>query len=247
MGIEAFFLANLPILDRAVDESARRYGLTSEDAEDLNSFVRLRLIEDDYRVLRNYSGESTIESYLVVVVERVALDYVTHRHGESRPSGSGYCGHGARSVSALEELALDEAAQEFPELERHIYFFKRPDLCFYGVSLENERMRVFEVMILNKQATVSADHIDAVSTRFHALAGEVESRRQEIGEGDLELIFLLVTDLSGDSYLEFERETRMLFARRAGEDVRIYQERVLLDNQRKGVYIYARLAKHFAE
>ncbi len=246
MELQAFFLANLPTLERAVRASARRYGFTREEAEDLDSFVRLKLIEDNFRILRNYSGESTIESYLFVVVQRLALDHISHRHGHWRPGGC--CGHGTRSVSGLEELALDEAAREFPELERHIYFFKRGDLSFYGVSLTEERLSVFDVRILGKQTTVSADHMGAVSTRFHALKGEVESRRQTIGDGDLKLIFLLVTDLSGDSYLEFERATRTLFARRAGEEVRIYQESVLLDNARKGVYFYLRLSgEHFAE
>jgi len=85
MEIQAFFLTYLPTLERAVHVSATRCGLTGEEAEDLDAFVRLKLIEDDFRILRNYSGESTIESCIVAVVQRLALDYVNHRHGKWRP------------------------------------------------------------------------------------------------------------------------------------------------------------------
>ena len=83
---ERLFLANLPLLERLVAATARRYRLTREEAEDFGSVVKLKLIAGDYEVLRTWEGRSSLAGYLASVVQRAYLDHCNHLWGKWRPS-----------------------------------------------------------------------------------------------------------------------------------------------------------------
>lgn len=55
------------------------HSVWGEDAEDFASWAKMRLMEDDYAVLRKYRGESELRTYLTVVVTRLF-----HEHGRDR-------------------------------------------------------------------------------------------------------------------------------------------------------------------
>src|SRR5258708_6035165 len=74
----------LPVVDKILDRTCRR--LRREDAEDLASHVRLRLIENDHAILRRFGGRSSWRTYLTVVIRRLVVDYRTHSWGKYRPS-----------------------------------------------------------------------------------------------------------------------------------------------------------------
>ncbi len=77
---------NLDLVERALRWTSRRHRLAPEDAEELRSIVFLKLIEDDYAVLRKFRGESRLGTYLTTVVQRQALDYLNAKWGKWRPS-----------------------------------------------------------------------------------------------------------------------------------------------------------------
>src|SRR5688572_2526377 len=83
---ERLLLDNLPLLERILAATCRRYRLSREEAEDFSSVVRLKLIADDYQVLRAYAGRSSLASYLGAVVQRAWLDHCNHLWGKWRPS-----------------------------------------------------------------------------------------------------------------------------------------------------------------
>jgi RNA polymerase sigma factor (sigma-70 family) len=85
---EALFLAHLPALDRIIGIMAARSGLRGADAEDFGGWVRVRLMEDDYQVLRKFSGRSSLTTYLSVVVANLSRDFRTRRQGRWRPSAA---------------------------------------------------------------------------------------------------------------------------------------------------------------
>lgn len=86
--LEALFLENLAVIDRAAALAARRSGLADADAEreDFISWVRLKIIENDYAVLQKFRGESSVSTYLNVVIAMLARDYRVQHHGRWRPS-----------------------------------------------------------------------------------------------------------------------------------------------------------------
>ena len=60
--------------------------ITREDAVDFASWIRLKLIEDDYAIFRKFRGESSLLTYLSVVIAMLARDYRVQRWGRWRPS-----------------------------------------------------------------------------------------------------------------------------------------------------------------
>ena len=79
-------LANLPLVRELVDIVARRYRLDHHHTEELESFVRLKLIENDYAIVASWRQTSSFRTYLTVVVGRLFLDHCNHVWGKWRPS-----------------------------------------------------------------------------------------------------------------------------------------------------------------
>jgi RNA polymerase sigma factor (sigma-70 family) len=82
---EEIFLANLRQIERIIDHACRRHHLSREEAQDFASTVKLKLIEDDYAILRKFKGQSSLGTYLTMVIQRQHLDYMNHLWGKWRP------------------------------------------------------------------------------------------------------------------------------------------------------------------
>lgn len=83
---EAVFLEHLGTIERVAAKAARRYGLWGEDAEDFAAWAKMRMVEDDYAVLRKFRGESDLKTFITTVVTRHASAYSRERLGRWRPS-----------------------------------------------------------------------------------------------------------------------------------------------------------------
>lgn len=84
--LEALFVENLPVLERAVASFGRRYGMTADETADLASGIKLRIVEDGYAVLAKFRGESSMSTYLTVVVTMLAREQRVAERGRWRPS-----------------------------------------------------------------------------------------------------------------------------------------------------------------
>lgn len=83
---EDLFLSNLSEIERAARFVARRARLSPEDADDLLSKVQVRLIENDYAVLRKFEGRCSLATYVASIAHRLFIDERMHVHGRWRPS-----------------------------------------------------------------------------------------------------------------------------------------------------------------
>lgn len=112
---EALLLENLAWVDRAVGSVCRRNGLRGGDAEDFASWTRLKLVEDDYAVIRKFRGESTITTYLMVVITMLAREYRATRWGRWRASAAaqrqGPLGVRLETLVYRDGYTLDQAAE----------------------------------------------------------------------------------------------------------------------------------------
>lgn len=86
--LEAVFCAHLPLIEALAGSVARRCGFRPDDIVDAVAWVRLRLIEGDYAVIAKHRGESSIQSYLAIVVVRLIRDYRMMLWGRWRPSAA---------------------------------------------------------------------------------------------------------------------------------------------------------------
>lgn len=85
---EELFLSHLPVLNRIIEIICARHGLTGADAEDFGGWVRLRVMQDDYAVLRKFEGRSSIATYLTAVVANLYRDHRVKRRGRWRASAA---------------------------------------------------------------------------------------------------------------------------------------------------------------
>jgi RNA polymerase sigma factor (sigma-70 family) len=83
---EALFLSQLEVIERVISFVSARRHLPGVDADDFESHVKLKLIEDDYAILRKFQGRSSLRTYLTVVIQRLFLDYRISAWGKWRPS-----------------------------------------------------------------------------------------------------------------------------------------------------------------
>jgi len=74
------------VIERAIRFASRRYRLDFSDEEELAATVKLRLVENDYAVLRAYEERSSFSTYISIVVQRMALDYRNRTWGKWRAS-----------------------------------------------------------------------------------------------------------------------------------------------------------------
>lgn len=88
MDYERLLLQHLDEVDQLVRTWGRRRHLSSAEQEDFAGFVRLRLIDDDYAVLRKFQNRSSLWTYLSSVIGRLSIDFCTEQWGRWRPSAS---------------------------------------------------------------------------------------------------------------------------------------------------------------
>lgn len=80
------FLGHQKLIEEIVAHCCRRAHFKKEEAEDFGSLVKIKLLEDDCAILRQYQGKSSLRTYLTVVIKRLLLDYQDHLWGKWRYS-----------------------------------------------------------------------------------------------------------------------------------------------------------------
>lgn len=107
---------HLPRIEKIAAGVARRYGLTGADVDDFRQEVQVKLVEDDYRRIREFRGGSRLTTYLTTVIVRLAKDYCNHLWGKWRASAAAKrLGWEARLLERLlyrEHFSFEEAAEK---------------------------------------------------------------------------------------------------------------------------------------
>ncbi len=117
MNLEAVFLEHLELIERAAQFAARRAGFSPQDIEDFVSTAKVKLIDDDYGVLRKYRGDrgASLGTYLTLVVKNACKDYCNHKWGKFRPSA--IAKKLGPTALALERLLVCEQHDESSAIE----------------------------------------------------------------------------------------------------------------------------------
>jgi RNA polymerase sigma factor (sigma-70 family) len=85
---EGLFACEFPTIQRIVGFVASRHHLSSAERQDFGSYVTLKLLEDDYAILRKHQGRSSMRTYLSTVIARLFLDFRIAAWGKWRPSAA---------------------------------------------------------------------------------------------------------------------------------------------------------------
>ena len=86
MDYQRLLLDHLDLINQIVRTVGRRRHLSATEREDFASFVHLRMVDDDYAILRKFQNRSTLWTYLAAVIEHMSLDFCAEKWGRWRPS-----------------------------------------------------------------------------------------------------------------------------------------------------------------
>jgi RNA polymerase sigma factor (sigma-70 family) len=111
---EGLLLSHLHTINRIAAAGARRSRLRADEVEDFAAIVRLRFIQNDYAILRQYRQRSALATFLTVVINRMLLDYCRSRWGRWRPTvkarRQGAVATLLEQLTTRDGLTVDEAA-----------------------------------------------------------------------------------------------------------------------------------------
>lgn len=114
--VERRYESSLALIDRLSRHACRGSRMNDADVDDFCAWVRLKLFEDDYAILRRFEQRCSLPTFLAVVIRRLLLDYRGRVWGRFRTSAEAER-LGPIAV-ALEELlhrdgkSLDDAVEE---------------------------------------------------------------------------------------------------------------------------------------
>ena len=83
---ERLFVDHLATIQRLTARVARQHRLTADEAEEFAGMVSLRIIGDDYAILRKFRRQCSLQTYLTVVIRRICLDFRDAQWGKWRTS-----------------------------------------------------------------------------------------------------------------------------------------------------------------
>jgi RNA polymerase sigma factor for flagellar operon FliA len=121
-----FFLRHLPVINHAIHAASRRASLRDEELDDFASHLKLKLIEDDYAVIRKYEQRSSFMAFISVVIQRALLDYRIAQWGKWHASAQarrlGDVGVTIEAILVRDGKTIDEALpallRRWPDLTR---------------------------------------------------------------------------------------------------------------------------------
>ena len=110
---DSILVSELATIERIVEFVAARHRLRPADAGDFASHVTMKLVENDYAILRKFEGRSSLRTYLNVVIQRLFLDYSVAKWGKWRPSApakrAGELGIMLERLLVRDGYSIDEA------------------------------------------------------------------------------------------------------------------------------------------
>jgi RNA polymerase sigma factor for flagellar operon FliA len=171
---ESTFVQHLALIDRIAAAMARRQGLSGDEAADMSSWIKLKLVENDYAAFRKFRGESSIGTYLTVVIAMLARDYRVQRWGRWRPSAA------ARRKGAIAirlESLIHRQGYHLRQAAELLRTAGETQLSDRELAAMAAQLPVREPL---RPVEVGAEPLASVATLRSADAGiETESRQQE--------------------------------------------------------------------
>lgn len=128
---EDFVNRFLGLIIHVVNHSAqsRNLNVTAEDRDDLCAEVFLRILRNDFAILRRFRGQSSLATYLTVVARRIVVQELVSRFAKNQPiqaDAEGFVDHHepAQWLEDREEVnrLLEELNEKDAEAVRLFYF-----------------------------------------------------------------------------------------------------------------------------
>ncbi|HUR81893.1 MAG TPA: sigma-70 family RNA polymerase sigma factor [Thermoanaerobaculia bacterium] len=173
---EATYLQHLSSMERIAAHTAHRNHLTADELAEFVQIVRVRLFEDDYRIIRKFEGRSTFSTFVTVVILRLFNEWRAEQWGKWRPSAQARA-LGEKAI-ALERL-LSRDGLSFPEAvavltQRHPRSFSVDECDALYARLPLRKAR--PVFLTDENALEGLPSQDSADERVRAGEREITSR-----------------------------------------------------------------------
>jgi RNA polymerase sigma-70 factor, ECF subfamily len=105
---------------------ARSRAVSQADMEDIASEILLRIVDDDYDVLRRYKGTSSLPTYLTVITRRVCVKEMIKRQREAELGHASahretVAANGSGEVEAIASAEeVERMLEELPDREAEV-------------------------------------------------------------------------------------------------------------------------------
>ncbi len=123
-------------IDRILTSLCRRNAWLGDEAEDFCQWVRLRLWENDFALVRAFRGRSSFATYLTVAIHNLLRDFRNQRLGKWRPTAAarrmGEIGILLDTLLHRDRRSLDEAI----EILRHNHGITRSPAALAAMAAE---------------------------------------------------------------------------------------------------------------
>ena len=86
MNPDEIYLQNLPTIKRIAAFVARRHHLEAGEAEEFVQEACVRLLDDNYSIIRKFEGRSSFSTFLTTVIGRLFAQWRVEQWGKWRPS-----------------------------------------------------------------------------------------------------------------------------------------------------------------
>jgi RNA polymerase sigma factor (sigma-70 family) len=177
--------ANIPTIKRVVHAIARRYALSRDAELDLLGMLYVRLLEDDCRALRQFTGRSNFANYLSVIATRLVLDLRCRIWGKWRPSTEarrfGTAGVAIDRMRRRDGFSRDECVSAMATCHPNLDESAVRDIDAKLAELMTRRATV-EAAIAHLAAPPSSPETPVLVEERHAQAGSIEKAlRQAFG------------------------------------------------------------------
>jgi RNA polymerase sigma factor for flagellar operon FliA len=223
-GPRELLLANLPLIEQIVSLICRRKGMNPDEMEEFAASFKLRLIENDYAIIRAFQQRSSFATYIAAVIGRALLDHRNREWGKWRASAE---------AERLGDVAI--------RVERLLYRDERsPHEAFIVISAEIPAMTPaeFDDIVARLPVRVKRRRVDFNEVFF-------DPQQPDVAGAELAGCALVVSRVVCDYIDGLPEEDQLILRLRFDSEMNVSQiARALnLDQQ----FLYRRLYKHFAK
>jgi len=168
MSPEDIYLQHLRTIERIAAFVAHRNRLNSDEAAEFTQEVRVRLLDNDYSVIRKFESRSSFTTYLTTVIIRLYKQYRIEQWGKWRPSAEAKR-LGSKAVT-LERLitrdgcTLDEAVKTLTTPGGSEYTVAELEAIYLRLPLRNPRPVLVSDEALPEALAVEADADERVES-----------------------------------------------------------------------------------
>lgn len=183
MNPEKTYTENLRTIERIATFVAHRNHLGPDDAAEFTQEVRVRLLEDDYAVIRKFEGRSSISTYLTTVITRLFHQWRIEQWGKWRPSAEAKR-LGDRAITLERLLTRDgftfaEAVEILTTPAGSEYTIGELESIYARLPLRVPRPVVVSDEVCAESVAVDADAHDRVERRDRERAATMMTRTMD--------------------------------------------------------------------